>query len=289
MTALLASVADVDEAALALAGGADILDLKNPSEGALGAWPLPALAEAVRRFGGRRPLSATIGDLPLDPPVVAARVRTVADTAVDIVKIGMFPGDLDGTLGALEPLARSGVRLVAVLLADRNPPLLRIADFARAGFLGVMLDTADKRAGPLRAHLPGGVLADFVERAHASGLLAGLAGSLAAADIPVLAPLGPDYLGFRGALCVNGRSGRLDPSRLAALRTTLARFRRPGEQQPGDREGRCHHRSLATGVADARKVLEPQHRSLQPPAQPGDEEGAGAGRHERRVGAELAP
>ncbi len=192
LTALLASVADVDEAALALAGGADILDLKDPSAGALGAWPLPALVEAVRRFGGQRLLSATIGDLPLDPPVVAARVRAVAGTGVDIVKIGIFPGDLDGTLAALEPLARSGVRLVAVLLVDRDPPLRRIADFARAGFLGVMLDTADKRAGPLRAQLGEDVLAAFVDRAHAAGLLVGLAGSLAAADIPVLAPLGPD-------------------------------------------------------------------------------------------------
>ena len=40
MTALLASVRSVAEAELALAGGADVIDLKDPSQGALGALPL---------------------------------------------------------------------------------------------------------------------------------------------------------------------------------------------------------------------------------------------------------
>ena len=52
MPKLLASVANLDEATLALDLGADILDLKNPAEGALGAWPVERLRAAVARFGG---------------------------------------------------------------------------------------------------------------------------------------------------------------------------------------------------------------------------------------------
>ena len=43
---LLVSVVDADEVEAALAGGADIVDVKNPAEGSLGA-PVPALLRAV--------------------------------------------------------------------------------------------------------------------------------------------------------------------------------------------------------------------------------------------------
>ena len=60
--ALLASVADLAEIELALPL-ADLIDLKDPDQGALGAWPLSRIAEAVRQIDGRRPVSATVGDL----------------------------------------------------------------------------------------------------------------------------------------------------------------------------------------------------------------------------------
>jgi dihydroneopterin aldolase len=65
MTLFLASVRDAAEAEMALACGADIIDLKDPSQGALGAVSLDAIASTVRCVAGRAPVSATIGDLPL--------------------------------------------------------------------------------------------------------------------------------------------------------------------------------------------------------------------------------
>ena len=52
MTRLLASVATLDELALAARGGVDILDLKDPKAGALGAWPLNGIARAVSEEWG---------------------------------------------------------------------------------------------------------------------------------------------------------------------------------------------------------------------------------------------
>ena len=52
----------------------------------------------------------------------------------------------------------------------------------------------------------------------------GLAGSLGLADVAPLAELGPDYLGFRGALC--GRGGRtagLDAAAIAEVRAAVRR------------------------------------------------------------------
>jgi uncharacterized protein (UPF0264 family) len=222
MTRLLASVADQDEALLALDLGADILDLKNPVLGALGAWPIAAVAAAVRAIGGRLPVSATIGDLPMQPAAVAEAAAAMAATGVDYVKIGFFAGgDHPAVAAALAPLA-SRARLVAVLMADQSPGLGLVAELARLGFAGVMLDTAAKQAGGLRAHQGPAAIEAFVTSARRLGLLTGLAGSLGVADIAPLVRVGPDYLGFRGALCGgHGRAGALDPAAVRRVRTAL--------------------------------------------------------------------
>ena len=145
--ALLASVADLAEVELALPL-ADLIDLKDPGQGALGAWPLPRIAEAVRQIDGRRPVSATVGDLPPEAASLAEAARATAAEGVDIVKLGFFAGaDHVRLAQALEPVARRGIALVAVLMADQGPDLAVIPALAAAGFRGVMLDTADKMAG----------------------------------------------------------------------------------------------------------------------------------------------
>jgi dihydroneopterin aldolase len=210
---MLASVASADEAEIALDAGADIIDLKDPTRGALGALPAAIIGEAVARVVGRRTTSATAGDLAMIPSVVDEAVARIGGLGVDIVKVGLFPGgDRHACLDALARHAERGMRLVAVMFADRSP------DF---DLIGAMLDTADKRGGGLRRHLDDRALGEFVRRARACGLMSGLAGSLCLADIAPLLPLAPDYLGFRGALCAAGRDSRLDPERLRAVRAAI--------------------------------------------------------------------
>jgi (5-formylfuran-3-yl)methyl phosphate synthase len=222
MTGLLASVRSAEEAALAVLGGADIIDAKEPSAGALGRVEPAVLRAIVREVGGRRPVSATIGDLEFAPDVVSTAVEAVARDGADIIKIGIFPGDLTSTSAALASLTRRGLRLVAVIFADRAPNLRQITErCSEAGFYGVMLDTADKGSGSLTRHLDHPALVDFASRARDLKLISGLAGSLRLGDIESLAPLGADYLGFRSALTVAGRSGALDASALRAVRQAL--------------------------------------------------------------------
>ena len=221
MTLLLASVRTPEEARHATAGGADIVDLKEPAQGALGRLADATIARIRHEVAGRRPISATIGDLALAPAPVLAAVRAMAANGVDIVKLGMFAGDAAATVAALGSAASDGIRLVAVLFADRAPDLSLVARCADAGFYGVMLDTADKAMGPLTRHLGAASLARFVGEARRHGLLAGLAGSLSARDVPRLLPLRPDYLGFRAALTSGGRDAPLDGDAVARLRALL--------------------------------------------------------------------
>ena len=68
---LLVSVTTAQEAELAVAGGVDVVDVKNPAEGSLGA-PAPAVIEAVRAVvPPGSPVSAAIGDMPHLPGTAA--------------------------------------------------------------------------------------------------------------------------------------------------------------------------------------------------------------------------
>jgi uncharacterized protein (UPF0264 family) len=223
MTGMLASVRDPAEAALVLGAGADIVDLKDPRSGALGALPPETIAECVAAIDGRRPVSATVGDLPMVPSIVVPAVARMAALGLDFVKVGLFPGgDVAGSIDALASETAKGARLVAVMFADRAPDFDLIDRLADRGFTGAMLDTADKHGGGLCDHLDHAALTHFVSRAKACGLITGLAGSLRLDDIPPLLRLGPDYLGFRGALCADGRRGRaLDAAAVRAVRAAI--------------------------------------------------------------------
>ena len=122
MTGMLASVNCVAEALLVLEAGVDIIDLKQPALGALGALDIIVVQEIVTEVNQRCPVSATIGDLPMQPQVVFNAVKAMAETGVDYVKIGFFPGgDWQGTLDQLSLLSDQGYRLIAVLFADTQP------------------------------------------------------------------------------------------------------------------------------------------------------------------------
>jgi dihydroneopterin aldolase len=228
MTGLLVSVLDVDEALLALRGGADLIDCKDPRRGALGALPPATIAAILAAVAGRRPVSATVGDLPTEADALVPAIRRVGETGVDFVKVGVLQVDrLAAVLPAMALEARR-FRLIAVLFADREVDPSVAPALAAAGFAGVMLDTADKGRGDLLDHLPLPLAAAFVSAAQRCGLLAGLAGSLGRARVPGMLGTGADYLGFRGALCDGERTGRLSAEALDAIRELIP----SGEHRP---------------------------------------------------------
>jgi (5-formylfuran-3-yl)methyl phosphate synthase len=222
MTLLLASVTGPDEAAVALAYGADIIDLKDASRGALGALDRDVLRATVAAVAGRRPVSAVTGDLPMEPDVIAAAVARTVETKVDYVKVGLFPGPRrQDYIRALAPLAQA-TKIVGVMFADRGADNDLIKLMAESGFAGAMLDTADKRAGRLIDCMDVAALRVFVGACRERGLMAGLAGSLEAPDVPRLLLLEPDYLGFRGALCAGReRTAHIDPASIAIIRELI--------------------------------------------------------------------
>lgn len=221
-TKLLASVMNLEEAQIALDGGADIIDLKNPLAGALGALPLADIRAIVKMINKQRRVSATIGDLPMEPNIICAAVEATAKTSVDYIKIGFFKSvNLRDCIAALSPLAQQH-KLIAVLFADQQPDFSLLDDLSKAGFHGVMLDTADKQNGGLLEHIQLFDLIEFINLSRKNKLICGLAGSLRNDDIGSLISSRPDYLGFRGALCEGSvREQKINAEKLRTLKIGL--------------------------------------------------------------------
>ena len=224
MTLLLASVTGSREAELAVAHGADIIDLKDPSRGALGALEPAVVNDAISTIAGRRPASAVIGDLPMEPGAITAAVETMARTGVDYIKVGLFAGTRrKECIRALASFTQR-TRVVGVMFADSEPDNELVGLMAESGFAGAMMDTARKDGKRLLDHADPAAIDLFVRSCRSHGLLAGLAGSLEAADVPRLLLLAPDYLGFRSALCDrHDRQSELDPAQLDLIRGLIPR------------------------------------------------------------------
>jgi dihydroneopterin aldolase len=234
MTAMLASVTGADEAEIAVAGGADVIDLKDTGAATLQALSTERIAETVTAVAGRRLTSAVAGDLAADSGTAIALLRSIAASGVDYVKVGLPPAETRrSAIRSLSDIAAT-MRLIGVLYADREPdPLSPLADLATAGFAGIMLDTAEKSAGRLLTHVDVPRLAAFVAAARDRGLLVGLAGGLEEPDVPRLLVLEPDVLGFRSALCAaRDRRAGIDLAAVRAIRRLIPQARPEGE--PGN-------------------------------------------------------
>lgn len=222
---LLVSVRDADEARAASLAGADLVDAKDPARGALGALE-PALVRAiVASVGGRAITSAVAGESDDDATLVP-RIAAMAETGIGYVKVAVRAGMSDAVLAAGAKAAPG--RLIAVLFAEHGVGADLPSRLARAGFVGAMIDTALKDGRRLTDHCEAATLRRFTAACRTHGLISGLAGSLALADIPLLAGSGAHYLGFRGGLCgASDRTRGLDPDRVReAVRALRALDRR---------------------------------------------------------------
>lgn len=222
MTRMLASVTGVEEGEIVLAGGVDIVDLKDAKAGALGAVSIDVLRRTISSIAGRKAVSAVCGDLPMEPEIIRAKAEEVAATGVTYLKIGFFPSPEAAACAKALSTVAGKTKLIAVLFADLSPDIDLLTVFAANGFHGAMVDTADKRRGRLLDHLPPEKIPDFVDRCKSLGLMVGLSGSLEAPDIPRLLPFAPDFLGFRGALCEQSdRTGSISAEAISQIRDLI--------------------------------------------------------------------
>lgn len=240
---LLVSVRSPAEAQRALAGGADIIDVKDPGRGSLGRAEdsvirqiaaLPALRER------RNPLSIALGEV----DHVDAEGGGPLPASATFAKIG-----LAGLRGSGDWVARwrsvredhdrrSGRRLrwIAVIYADelaaRSPSpeaILTAATETVCG--GVLVDTFDKSDGSLLDCVPLDHLAAWARFSRDHGLLFAVAGRLSLQEVPRVCSIAPDVVAVRSAVCRReDRRAEICIDRVAALKRALRQL--PAALQP---------------------------------------------------------
>ncbi len=248
---LLVSVISAQEARLALDGGADIIDVKDPGEGALGAPSPRVLAEVVRVLGGAVPVSVALGDLPNLPHTAALAARGAAELGAGYVKVGLRGvRDPAGAVALMRAVADavgpgvhgSGVQVIAAAYADAgalDPPALAPRHLpevvAGAGIAGALVDTFVKDGRGLYGWCSEPELVELIARTRATGASFGVAGQLTRSQLGRVAA---DVVGVRSAVCRGGDRGAdleapLVAAAVAELRAAVpASGPRPDGAQP---------------------------------------------------------
>lgn len=228
---LLVSVRSAAEVPAALAGGADIIDAKEPSRGSLGPVSAASLAEILAHVPDGQALSVALGDVATVEELshVLGSLDLPPRQAPTFLKLGFAgvtsPEVVRGLLSTAVQVAAdrpSSPLIVAVAYADAGraeslSPELVCRCAYEAGASGVLVDTYIKDGAGLLQWLTPPGLAAWVASARQAGLLSAVAGGLRGDDVSVVGVASPDVIGFRGAACDGGRSGELSAQRVAGL------------------------------------------------------------------------
>lgn len=214
---ILISVVSLPEARIALEGKADIIDIKNPREGSLGAqfpWLLKDIINEVKGSGIL--CSATLGDLPYKPGTASLAALGAAICGADYIKAGLF-----GVRNYDEAfhMMKSIIQAIRMVNASAQVVAAGYADYHRFGGIGyeqlvnaardsgadiVMVDTAIKDGKNLLDAMNPHQIREFIDLSHKAGLLVALAGSIKKEHLKEITRLKPDIIGIRGDVCDKG-------------------------------------------------------------------------------------
>jgi len=218
---LLVSVRSAGEAEAALCGGAQLIDVKEPASGALGAASLPTIAAVVRKVAGRALVSAALGELPeLDQRHVEL------PTSVALAKIGLagcarltdWQERLGRAYAALPPeVARVGVVYADWKHAESPEPEQVLLTVVNLSVSAILIDTFDKSGGTTLSAWERPRLREFISAVRGQRLPVVLAGSLSERDIDEAVSLSPDWIAVRRAACAAGRTSAISWERVARL------------------------------------------------------------------------
>jgi uncharacterized protein (UPF0264 family) len=221
---LLVSPRDIEEAKRSLA--ADIIDVKRPAEGSLGA-NFPWVIRAITELSGKL-VSAAIGDFDFRPGGASLAAYGAAHAGADFVKVGLM---FDGTARA-EEFIRAVVRAVKEEFPEKFVVIASYSDYERLGTISpfamaplaaaagadvAMVDTGIKDGKSTFEFMSEKSLGEFTAMNRNAGLMTALAGSLGFDHLPALKRINPDIIGVRGMVCGGNRDSSIKEDLVARL------------------------------------------------------------------------
>jgi uncharacterized protein (UPF0264 family) len=235
---LLVSVRNAAEALTALSAGADVIDVKDPSRGALGRADTDEIAAVVEAVAGRAPVTAALGELIELAELGTPRTVDAVPLGISLFKIGLAGcRDLKGWPQLWRRLIEqySGcydetrAKPVAVVYADWKlahapEPDQVLGAAIEIGCPALLIDTWSKASGSALDHWPQESMFPFIQRARKNELRIVLAGSLGAPQIPQAMAFEPDLIAVRGAACEGGRVSAVSHRKVKLLKQLVASY-----------------------------------------------------------------
>jgi uncharacterized protein (UPF0264 family) len=235
---LLISPINTEEAREAIKGGADIIDVKNPKEGSLGAnfpWVIKNIREITPE--GMH-VSATLGDVPYKPGTVSLAAAGAVVSGADYIKVGLYGTQnykealevMENVVKAVKDFDKEAL-VVASGYADAHRvdaidpmEIPRVA--ADSGADLAMVDTAIKDGKTLFDFMDKDKLLEFNNNIHDYGLKSALAGSIKKNQLKLLYEIGCDVVGIRGAACTGGdrNKGTINHTAVHELKSLIENF-----------------------------------------------------------------
>ncbi|NLZ30561.1 MAG: (5-formylfuran-3-yl)methyl phosphate synthase [Methanomicrobiales archaeon] len=214
---LLVSPSSIEEARSSLS--ADIIDVKKPSEGSLGA-NFPWVIQEIKKIAGKKPVSAAIGDNEYKPGTAALSAYGAAHSGADFIKVGLMFDGVDRARDVIEAVTTA----VKQDFPEKYVVIAAYADFQRmdtispfaisrlvadAGADIAMIDTGIKDGKSAFEFMDEAALTRFVEQNRELGLQSALAGSLKFEDLSALKRINPEVIGVRGMVCGGDRTATI--------------------------------------------------------------------------------
>jgi (5-formylfuran-3-yl)methyl phosphate synthase len=226
---LLVSPSTIEEAKHSVA--ADIIDVKKPSEGSLGAnfpWVIREIKTLVAK-----PLSAAIGDFDYKPGGAALAAYGAACAGADFVKIGLAFDGQEKARDVISAVVRAvkdefPEKFVVIAAYSDYQRMHSISPFAMAPIAAecgadfAMVDTGIKDRQSTFAFMDEETLRTFTYTNEKLGLGTALAGAFKFEDIEALKRINPDIIGVRGMVCGGDRNATV---REDLIKTALAMIR----------------------------------------------------------------
>ncbi len=231
---LLVSPINIEEARIAILGGADIVDVKNPKEGSLGA-NFPWMIDAVKKIAGFIPVSATIGDLDYRPGTASLAALGAAVAGAEYIKVGLY--DIQTGEQAIHMLINI-VRSVKDFDKNKKVVASCYSDFTRINSISplelpkigaisgvdvVMIDTGIKDGRSTFEFMTNEELLQFVSSAKRYGLKTAIAGTIKFEDIPALCRISSDIIGVRGCVCGGDRNSTIKMELVKKMKMEIAK------------------------------------------------------------------
>jgi len=213
---LLVSPSTIDEAKRSVA--ADIIDVKKPSEGSLGA-NFPWVIREIKAIT-QKPVSAAIGDFDYKPGGAALTAYGAACSGADYIKIGLAFDGIDKARDMIGAVVRAvkdefPKKFVVIAAYSDYERMHSISPFdmapvaAECGADYAMVDTGVKDRQSTFAFMNEEILRSFTEKNSDLGLKTALAGALKFEDLGALKRIDPDIIGVRGMVCGGDRNATI--------------------------------------------------------------------------------